>query len=239
MLYLDQTWPTPAENLAADEALLDDAEADHRGETLRFWQAPTHFVVLGHSNRVETEVDAAACATLGIPILRRCSGGGAVLQGPGSLSYTLILRIDQHPQLDTVSRTNHFIMSKHAAILTDLLGRDTRIQGTTDLAIDGRKISGNAQRRRRRFLLFHGTLLLSPEWALMEKVLPQPSRMPDYRAKRRHTDFLGYISAPTESLKRAWRQAWRAQPAPHTIPHSAVRDLVATKYNLPSWNRKF
>ncbi len=239
MLYLDLTWPTPAENLAADEALLDAAEAGDRGETLRFWRAPAHFVVLGHSNRVATEVDAVACAALDIPILRRCSGGGAVLQGPGSLSYALILRIDQHPELDTVTRANQFIMSKHATILTNLLGRVTRIQGTTDLAIDERKISGNAQRRRRRFLLFHGTLLLTPELELMEKVLPEPSRMPDYRAKRRHTDFLGRISAPPELLKLAWREAWEAEPSPQVVPDSLIRDLVATKYNLPSWNRKF
>jgi lipoate-protein ligase A len=239
MHFLDQTWPTPAENLAADEVLLDDAESGNRGETLRFWQAPCHFVVLGHSNRVDTEVNAIACATLGIPILRRCSGGGAVLQGPGSLSYALILRIDRHPELGTVSRTNHFIMSKHAAILAELLGRDARIQGTTDLAINGRKISGNAQRRRRHFLLFHGTLLLTPDLELLEKVLPEPSRMPDYRAKRRHLDFLGRISADSAMLKLAWRKAWGAEPSPQTVPDSLVRELVATKYNLAAWNRKF
>ena len=239
MDYLDHTWPTPAENLAADEALLDAAEAGDRGESLRFWQSPTHFVVLGHSNRVDTEVNTDACAALRIPILRRCSGGGAVLQGPGSLSYALILRINAHPDLDNVSRANHFIMSRHARILADLLGRETRVQGTTDLVIDDRKVSGNAQRRRRTFLLFHGTLLLTPEPELMEQLLPAPSRMPDYRARRRHSDFVGHIPAHPDQLKQAWRNAWGASPLHHAVPAPLISNLVSGKYALPAWNRKF
>jgi len=239
MDFLDQTWPTPAENLAADEALLDSAEAGERGETLRFWQAPTHFVVLGHSNRLEDEVHSAACAALNVPILRRCSGGGTILQGPGSLSYTLILEIDARPELNTVTRANHFIMSRHARHLTEILGRETRVEGTSDLVLEGRKISGNAQRRRRSFLLFHGTLLLALDLELMELLVRLPTRRPDYRGNRSHTDFLGVIPAAPDALKDTWRRAWGAvSSGPQIIP-SQVRRLVINKYSLASWNRKF
>jgi lipoate-protein ligase A len=239
MDFLDLTWPTPAENLAVDEALLDDAEAGARGETLRFWQSPTHFIVLGHSNQLEREANSSTCAARKIPILRRCSGGGAVLQGPSSLSYALILRIHSHPELDNVSRANHFIMSIHAQLLTEILGRETSILGTTDLVIDGRKVSGNAQRRRRSFLLFHGTLLLAPEPELMESLLPPPSRMPDYRENRRHSDFTGHISATPELIKQAWRAAWGAVPSRKCLPLERISELVRGRYSLPSWNRKF
>src|SRR6185295_5909726 len=83
MNYLDQTFPTAEENLACDEALLDWCDAGDGPEVLRFWEPQQHFVVVGYSNRVEREVNVAACRESGIPILHRCSGGGTVLQGPG------------------------------------------------------------------------------------------------------------------------------------------------------------
>src|ERR1041384_3554800 len=95
MKLLDLTLPTPAENLACDEALLDACEGGAADEVLRFWESSTPFVVVGYGNKVAREVNVAACEARGIPILRRCSGGGTVVQGPGCLSYALVLRITQ------------------------------------------------------------------------------------------------------------------------------------------------
>jgi lipoate-protein ligase A len=78
MKLLDLTLLSTAENLACDEALLDAAEAGTGDEVLRFWEPREHFVVVGYANKVATEVNVAACETRGIPILRRCSGGGTV-----------------------------------------------------------------------------------------------------------------------------------------------------------------
>ena len=83
MRLLELTLPSPAENLALDEALL----LEHDGvavECLRFWESPVHFVALGVSGKMQADVDVDACARDGVPILRRASGGGTVLQGPGS-----------------------------------------------------------------------------------------------------------------------------------------------------------
>src|SRR5262245_61180745 len=86
MNLLDLTLPTPAENLACDEALLDAAEAGESDEVLRFWEPKQLFVVVGYANKVVTEVNVSACESCGVPILRRCSGGGTVLQGLGCLN---------------------------------------------------------------------------------------------------------------------------------------------------------
>src|SRR5882724_8858694 len=95
MKYIDFTLPTPAANLACDEVLLDLCEAGAGADTLRFWQAREPFVVVGYANKAAREVNLEACQRRGIPVLRRCSGGGTVLQGPGCLSYSLILRISE------------------------------------------------------------------------------------------------------------------------------------------------
>ena len=79
--HLDLTLPTPAENLACDEALLDwcDGGASAEG-ILRLWEAREPFIVLGYANHAAAAADLDACRAHGIPVLRRCSGGGAVLQ---------------------------------------------------------------------------------------------------------------------------------------------------------------
>jgi lipoate-protein ligase A len=58
MKFVERTLSTPAENLACDEALLDECEATGQ-EMLRVWESPVHFVVVGYGNRIETEVDSA------------------------------------------------------------------------------------------------------------------------------------------------------------------------------------
>ncbi|MEI9961799.1 MAG: hypothetical protein WDM76_11890 [Limisphaerales bacterium] len=93
MKHLDLTLPSPAENLACDEALLDWCEENPNEEILRFWESPENFIVVGYANKIATEVNIPACKSKKIPIFRRCSGGGTVVQGPGCLNYALILRI--------------------------------------------------------------------------------------------------------------------------------------------------
>src|SRR5262245_44929423 len=93
MKYFDFTCPSPVENLACDEALLDLCERGGEGEILRFWEPQTPLVVLGYANQAAREVNLEACRAAGTPVLRRCSGGGTVLQGPGCVNYSLVLEI--------------------------------------------------------------------------------------------------------------------------------------------------
>ena len=237
MHCLDLTLPTPEANLACDEALLDQCEEKHGREVLRFWESPRPFVVLGLASRREREVDAAACAARGIPVLRRCSGGGTVVQGPGCLSYALVLRIDK-PPLERIDSTNAFIMERHRRLLADATGLPIRHEGATDLTVGGRKFSGNAQRRRRRFLLFHGTFLLDFPIALMEELLPFPPRAPRYRRERPHGTFVANLGQPAARIKALLARSWGAAPGPAGIPADAVASLVEHKYSVRNWNER-
>ena len=89
-------------------------------EILRFWEAPETFVVVGYANKVATEVDLDACAAKKLPIFRRCSGGGTVLQGPGCLNYALILRITDNGPCRTITSANQFIMERNRAAIEAL-----------------------------------------------------------------------------------------------------------------------
>ena len=241
MKLLDLTLPSPAENLACDEALLDACEVGAGEEVLRFWESPTPFVVVGYANKVAHEVNVAACAARGIPILRRCSGGGTVVQGPGCLNYALILRMVEDAPTHNISAANRFIMERHRAALESAICNPQsaiQVQGHTDLTINGLKFSGNSQRRRRQFLLFHGTFLLNFDLPLVSKLLRMPSKEPDYRASRTHQEFLTNLNCSAEAVKAALQRAWGATPADLRTPPSKLRTLVE-KYSTADWNWKF
>jgi len=239
MKFLDLSLTDPAENLAADEALLDAAEAGVGGETLRCWESPQPFVVVGYGNKIAAEVNATACATLGVPILRRCSGGGTVVQGSGCLNYSLILNIAARAELAGITSTNRFVMEHNRDSLARLLGRPVAIQGHTDLTVGGLKFSGNAQRRKKNFVLFHGTFLLDFDLALIARLLPQPSQQPEYRQSRAHRDFLTNLSVPQSAVKRAMREAWQAHDILAPAPMETIRSQACDKYATAHWNEKF
>src|SRR5207253_7193116 len=113
------------------------------------------------------------------------------------------------------------------------------MQGHTDLALRGLKFSGNAQRRKRHFLLFHGTFLVHFDISLMEKMLLLPSKQPAYRANRSHADFLTNLDLPPQILKAGLREAWNAREAAFQIPFDQIATLAREKYSRDDWNFKF
>ena len=242
MRHLDLTFSSPAENLACDEALLDWCESGDGAECLRFWESPELFVVVGYANKVATEVNVAACEARKIPILRRCSGGGTVVQGPGCLNYTLVLPITRDGPLHSIAVANQFIMRRNRAAIESAIRHSSSaiaIRGHTDLAIGGRKFSGNSQRRRKHFLLFHGTFLLHFDLALIGDLLQMPSKQPDYRESRHHADFLTNINVSAEKVKVALQNAWDAGTPLINPPLEKMTALAREKYLTNEWNFKF
>jgi len=133
---------------------LDELAFGEAGEILRFWESPEYFVVVGYANRVETEVNVEACARLGFPILRRCSGGGTVLQGSGCLNYALVLKISPNGPTRNISAANQYILSRNAAAVAAALpvtNGSVSIEAQTDLAMNDVKFSANSQRRPKSF----------------------------------------------------------------------------------------
>ena len=239
MEALDLTLPTPAENLALDEALLETSEAAGGPEWLRFWAADELFAVLGYANHAAREVNLPACRAAGVPVLRRISGGGTVLQGAGCLNYTLVLDSQRDATLTSVAGTNRYILHRHQTALSRLLGTTVALQGATDLCVADRKFSGNSQRRRRRFLLFHGTFLVGLDLALVERFLWPPSIQPAYRQGRRHSDFLTNLALPATALKGTLGLLWEASPASAAPDQAHVARLVEEKYSQPAWSFRF
>ena len=237
MRYLDLTLPTAAENLALDEAMLLEAEAGHSHDTLRTWHLEQPAVILGAGCSFLTDVKELACAADAVPVLRRSSGGGTVLLGRGCLLFSLVLRYDFAPDLGEIGSSYEYILTRLRDGLT-LFHPAIERAGTSDLAVAGRKISGNAQQRKRTHLLHHGSILFDFDLANMERYLRMPERQPKYRAGRDHVEFLMNLPATEAEIKHGLRAAWAADEALHDWPRQRVGQLVAQKYSQPEWVRR-
>lgn len=172
---------------------------------LRFWETPCECVVLGRAGRPERDVDVAECRRSGVPVLRRCSGGGAVLLGPGCLNYTLILPFAWDPRWRDV---RYSLLSTMERTRVALAVPELQRKGDSDLALRGRKVSGNAQRRTQHAILHHGTLLYDFDVTRPERFLRLPHRQPLYRAGRDHRDFLGNVPLAADEIRRRLVDAW-------------------------------
>src|SRR5205085_5656541 len=134
--WLETPSAGPAEQLRFDEELLIEGKP-----VLRLWETAQECVVLGYAGRAERDVHMAACNRAGVPVLRRCSGGGAVLLGPGCMSYSLVLPLEWEPKWREVRYSLEWTMDRmcRALALTGL-----RHEAHSDLALHRRKVSGNA-----------------------------------------------------------------------------------------------
>jgi lipoate-protein ligase A len=253
MQRLELTLPTPAQNVALDEALLDQAEAEGtQFEFLRIWESPQPMVVVGRSSRVASEVNESACRDAGIPILRRSSGGAAVVAGPGCLMYAVVLSYSLRPQLKDLRHAHAFVLGRLVNALQPVLARLGHVAhaGTSDLVIDGfdvatgeqptfRKFSGNSLRAKRSHLLYHGTLLYDFDLPLIETCLRTPPRQPDYRRRRSHLEFVANLPISRQALTQAVDSAWPTQAELKDWPAAIVADLVKNRFGCESWNFEF
>jgi len=242
MILKDVSFRTPQENILFDEVLLHLAEQGATPQTLRFWESKELFIVLGKIGRLKEEVCVKSALQQRIPVVRRFSGGGAVLQGPGCLNFSLILSKSQDPTLDDLHRSYRFILGKVAQALS-LLKVEAVFQPPSDLSLKetNKKISGNAQHRARRYILHHGTLLYQFDLIQMERFLKMPRQMPFYRRNRAHEDFVANLPLKGEDLdiKKAFQRVFGAEQEQNhlTLQEDAcLKDFLKNKPTLVDLN---
>ena len=210
MKWINTSHSTAEAALQWDEDQLYRYESNITGPLLRTWEHHTHAVIIGKGNTITAEVHQDICQQDNIPIIKRCSGGGTVLIGPGCLCYSLILPLTFHPQLTTINGSNTWIMHTMATGLSQHLKQKITVKGITDLCLNTQKFSGNAQRRLKKSLLFHGTLLYNFDLSLISKYLPYPSLSPSYRKQRDHNTFITQLPTTTETqLIQTLRKIWK------------------------------
>jgi len=166
---LDCSSKHPAMNLAIDEAILRCLLEDRSPDTVRLWQNPPT-VVIGCFQNPKSEVNIAACKKLGISIVRRVSGGGAVYHDYGNLNYSLIVhKPSLRAHLDDVEKSYDLFCSGVIEGLRTLGIHAYNRKG--DIMIGGKKVSGSAQHRLYDAILHHGTLMVDVDLVMLARTL--------------------------------------------------------------------
>jgi lipoate-protein ligase A len=243
MQRLHLTLDAPAENIALDEALLNEAEAaGPAAEFLRIWESSTPLVVLGRSSRVAEEVNLDACRTRGIPVLRRTSGGAAIVAGPGCLMYAVVLSYERRPEARGIHQSHDYVLDRIVAAIREHVPQVAKA-GTSDLVLltgtstnTARKFSGNSLRVKRTHFLYHGTLLYDFDLALIPACLCTAPRQPKYRHARDHSDFVANLPLAQSALENILDATWPASGQLQPWPQAQVAELVETRYRLDDWN---
>jgi len=177
--------PTVEMNLVLDERLAQCAGRTGR-HILRLWWGSNTTAVLGCGDKPEVALNLDECKRRGVGWVKRITGGGTVLQTPGVFNYS-------YAAPDSGNLDLRRVFEQGAQLVIHALaqfGVNARQRGTSDVAVDGRKISGSAQARKWKAILLHGTLLVDIDRELMEAVLRRPHKEPDYRNGRAHSDFV-------------------------------------------------
>jgi len=229
-------------NMAVDEALLEHAASG--GWTLRFyaWSEPT--LSLGY---FQTHHDRQThISSLGLPMVRRASGGGAIVHDQ-ELTYSLSGPTESASSAAAQRRFRaiHAVWVEvlaalgaeahlYQAALSDphatgpFLCFERRAEG--DVLVDGFKVAGSAQRRRRGAVLQHGSVLLGTSAAA-----PELPGLADLACTRPNAQE--WIDLALGPLARALKM--RFEHGEMTRPESVrAATCAADQYALSGWNER-
>ncbi|MBP5750663.1 MAG: lipoate--protein ligase family protein, partial [Firmicutes bacterium] len=126
-------------------------------------------MILGRFQNAASEIDLAEAERLGVAVVRRLSGGGAVYHDLGNLNYSLILACDDP---DSVSLED---FTQPAVRACRRFGADASFGGRNDIFADGKKLSGSAQYYRDGRLLHHGCIMIGTDLSVIPQVLKPKS----------------------------------------------------------------
>jgi lipoate-protein ligase A len=175
-------------NMAIDEAILDAHLKGSCPPTLRVygWNPPA--LSLGYFQNAETEIERERCSELGIDVVRRLSGGHAVLHDD-ELTYSVVTSEEYGSPQSLVK--SYRLLNGGLIAAYGMLGLDVCLTvddeerpssaacfssaGLADLTYRGRKVAGSAQFRTGTALLQHGSLPISLDTQLLFSILKFPS----------------------------------------------------------------
>ncbi|HMK83549.1 MAG TPA: lipoate--protein ligase family protein [Candidatus Bathyarchaeia archaeon] len=162
---LCNSYPSPSQNLALEEALLECCELDKFTPTCRIWfNSPS--VVMGRFQNVSLEVNTQLCLKKRVQILRRFTGGGTLYHDEGNLNLTILRKRDQ-ADLETVQAQNMSVIKRTLS----KFGIESVLDPPNSLLTNGKKISGSASALNRNFILWHASVLVSTDLDTLQQVL--------------------------------------------------------------------
>lgn len=263
--YLPYTEHTGAENMAIDEAImLEIAKGTQTMPTLRFygWNPPA--LSLGYSQSYAKEVAEQACQAAGIDIIRRPTGGRAVLH-QYELTYSVIApETDEHVKgtvIQSYLKISRALLQGFQAlgIPAEMIAHESKpalgsaacfdAPSWYELVVAGRKLVGSAQVRRKGILLQHGSIILHFDIELLFRLLKFPNEairqrlQTAFKAKACALDEVWGRPVSREELEQEICRGFietmhiRLEKAQLTSAEKDQLEALSAKYRSDEWNK--
>ena len=234
--YLETGSQDPFYNLAFEETVLRSRRS---GEYLLLWQND-NTIVIGQNQNAEGEINRAFVEAHQIHVVRRTTGGGAVYHDLGNLNYSFITDVGDAERLTMERFTRPIVEALQG------LGLQAEASGRNDILVEGRKVSGTAQRLLRGRFLYHGTLLFDANPGMVSGALNvDPAKFESKSAKSVRSrignirEFLKTdmdMPAFWSYLKKTLAGSGLVEDHLTDEELAAVDELKRTKYDTWEWN---
>jgi len=235
---------SPALHLALDEVLSASLADGARKPTLRIWEWDESAVVIGSFQSVKNEVDPDGAAKYGFDVVRRISGGGAMMMEKGSVvTYSLYVPVDLVQGMTFAD--SYAFLDEWVLVALQSLGIDATYKPLNDITSPGGKIGGAAQKRfKNGAVLHHVTMSYDMDGQKMTEVL---------RIGREKISDKGIASAAKrvdplrsqtgltraeiiERMKQTFVSLYGGTPGDITeAEYAAAEKLVAEKFATEEW----
>lgn len=229
-------------NVALEDVCINAVAEKKSPPIIRFYNWEPSAVIIGYFQSLEQEVNLQACRSDGVDVVRRRTGGGGIYQDVrGGLTYSVVAPESFFPReiIPSYQRVAEWMI----AGLKEL-NIDAQFAPINDIQVHGKKISGNAQTRRKGVALIHGTLLFDVDPEKMFTYL----RVPDEKIKDKMIASVkervigikhfgvGSREEGYAALKKGFLHGKEFEEMELTSDElNAAEELVEEKYALPQW----
>lgn len=218
-------------NLATEQYLMNHVSFD---EPLILFYIQKPCVIVGRNQNVLSEVDINYAKAQGITITRRLSGGGAVYDDLGNLSFSIVVNANSHSFGDFSLFTKPILKALHSmgAIGAEMSGRN-------DLLIDGKKFSGNAMYTKNKKMYAHGTLMFDVNIEEANRVLTISKKKIETRATKsvrsRVTNLKPYLS---KKYQKITTEEFRDQLLLYLFNEESMEKIAPYEYQMTEKDQK-
>ncbi len=238
MIFIESKSKDPYYNLALEEYAFN--ELGEKQDVFMLWQN-SNTIVIGKNQNAAEEINREFVDEKAIKVARRLSGGGAVYHDEGNLNFTFIAKNQGKLDYDFKSFVQPILDA-----LGDL-GVEAELQGRNDLAIQGKKISGNSQYVKSGRIMHHGCIMLDSDIEKVEgalRVKPAKYQSKGVKSVRSRVTTINQ-NAPRKITMEEFKEAIKArvfqgeEVREYIISpkeEKSISKLAEEKYGTWQWN---
>ncbi len=221
---------------AADEALAISCSEYGAQNTLHFYRRILPAISVGYFSKLAEDIDLKACDALGILIVRRASGGGAIYTDKDQLIFSIITGHSLGKNIeDSFRQTCSCVIDALEAC-----GITATFKPPNDVLVNNKKVSGSAQVKKKKAYLTHGTIILKLEHNIIQRVLKNARQ--DYTSSiQQECGVVPKIDVLKNALRSALQNRFQiqCQNGEFSKPEKQlIQELIKNKYGTRAWNFK-